>query len=82
YNPYPLASSNDVKSAKRLKQALIAFEQAVRDAGPEEFLKKYHALLVEVQYDLGDMQRAPIVSLAEQAVAARRLLDDLDKGGK
>jgi hypothetical protein len=28
-----------------------------------------------VQYDLGDMQPAPIVSLAAQAVDARRLLD-------
>jgi hypothetical protein len=75
YNAYPLASSNDVKSAKHLKKKLIDFEGAVRDAGPEEFLKKYHAFLVEVQYDLGDMQPAPIVSLAAQAVDARRLLD-------
>jgi hypothetical protein len=75
YNAYPLASSNDVKSAKHLKKKLIDFEGAVRDAGPEEFLKKYHAFLVEVQYDLGDMQPAPIVSMATQAVDARRLLD-------
>jgi hypothetical protein len=75
YNAYPLASSNDVKSAKHLKQALISFVEAMRDAGTDEFVKKYHALLVEVQNDLGDLQPTPIVSLASQAVQARRLQD-------
>ncbi len=75
YSAYPLASANDVKSAKHLREALIAFEEATRNLGPDEFLQRYHKLLAEVQHDLGDMRPTPIVSLAAQAVEARRLYD-------
>lgn len=67
YTAYPLASANDVKAASRVKTALIDFNERSADAEPEEFMKQYKALLRGLQYDLGDMQPTPIVSLAEQA---------------
>lgn len=72
YNAYPLASSNDVKSAQRLKRSLLAFREATHDADPDEFLKRYHALLVDLQQDLGTMCATPIVSLADQSIEERR----------
>ncbi|MDD5037388.1 MAG: hypothetical protein PHE55_21895 [Methylococcaceae bacterium] len=71
YNAYPLAASNDVKAAKRVKAALIEFDEKNRDAKPDEFLKQYNALLRNLQLDLGEMSPAPIVSMAAEAVEER-----------
>ncbi len=76
YNAYPLASSNDVKSAKKLKESLLNFIDTTRDVEPDEFLQQYNKLLLALQNDLGEMHPAPIVSLAEQTVAARRRRDN------
>lgn len=74
YNAYPLASSNDVKSAKHLKQELIEFcDSGILNAKPEKFLNQYNKLLVRVQHDLGAMNPTPIVSMAAYAVKQRRL---------
>lgn len=76
YNAYPLAASNDIKSAQHLKQALIGFEQKTREeTDAATFIEKYHQFLVTVQYDLGDMKPTPVVSMAAQAVKERRLQD-------
>src|SRR6185312_11204120 len=45
YNAYPLAASNDIKSAKTEKDALIKFQQQPLDASDEAFMKRYNALL-------------------------------------
>ncbi len=73
YNAYPMASSNDVKSAKKVKAALLSFDSISKDKAADEFLKDYHCLLNELQNDLGEMRPSPIVSLSAQAVAERRL---------
>ncbi len=71
YNAYPLAASNDVKSAKTVKAALIAFNQNA-DAGTDaEFLTRYHSLLRGLQHDMGDMYPSPIVSMAAYHVDRR-----------
>ncbi|WP_206732401.1 hypothetical protein [Janthinobacterium sp. 17J80-10] len=75
YSAYPLASSNDVKAAKKLAQALADFDAATQDVSPDAFLKNYHALLRRVQNDLGDMRPTPIVSMSAQQVEKRRLRD-------
>ena len=72
YNAYPSASSNDVKAAKRIKGALVAFIDDSRDSSPGEFRKKYDALLNGLQNDLSLMAPTPIVSLAAAAVEHRR----------
>jgi hypothetical protein len=75
YNAYPLAASNDVKSAKKLKAALIAFDKQTRDVSDEEFQKQYNALLRGLQHDLGDMRPTPIVSMAAAQVEKRHQRD-------
>jgi hypothetical protein len=72
YNSYPLAASNDIKSAKIVKDKLSAFVRSTEDAAPEEFLREYHLLLKDLQSDLSLLAATPIVSLAAADVAARR----------
>ena len=72
YNAYPTASSNDVKAAKRIKGGLEAFIGDTKDDYPDEFKKKYDAMLNSLQNDLSMMAPTPIVSLAAAAVADRR----------
>jgi hypothetical protein len=67
YNAYPMATANDLKSAKKLKAALLDFDTRYGAAAPDEFRKQYNKLLRELQHDLGTMQPLPIVSLADQA---------------
>lgn len=71
YNAYPLAASNDVKSAKGVKAALIAFGAQPEDASDEAFMKRYNALLRGLQHDLGDMYPTPIVSMSANQVERR-----------
>jgi hypothetical protein len=68
YNAYPMASSNDVKSAKRVKDSLLAFIGDSQDAEPEEFLQKYNRLLINLQHDISQMGPNPVVSLSASAV--------------
>ena len=72
YNAYPLAASNDVKSAKNVKSTLIKFEQATRTASDDEFLKLYKGLLRGLQHDLGDMYPTPIVTMSANQVERRQ----------
>src|SRR4029077_15329637 len=64
YNAYPMASSNDVKSAKRVKANLLAFIGEVEKATPEVFQEKYNRLLLELQHDISQMGPNPVISLA------------------
>ncbi len=72
YNAYPMAASNDVKSAKRLKARLVKFIGDTDTASAAEFQKEYNRMLLDLQYDLCLMAPTPIVSLASQAIAERR----------
>lgn len=71
YNAYPLASSNDVKSAKSVRDALIAFNEELDKGSDEDFMKRYKTLLRGLQHDLGDMYPTPIVSMAAYQVDRR-----------
>ena len=71
YNAYPLAASNDVKSAKALKSALIAFDQQAAEGTDADFMARYTTLLRGLQHDLGDMYPTPIVSMAAYQVERR-----------
>ncbi|GAB6141048.1 hypothetical protein JCM14076_17770 [Methylosoma difficile] len=72
YNAYPLASSNDVKSAKTVKDSLIKFQADTQSVGDEQFLSQYNALLRGLQHDLGDMYPTPIVSMSAYQVQRRK----------
>ena len=71
YNAYPMASSNDVKSARRVKQTLLRFIDDVRTDSPDEFQRKYNLLLLDLQHDISQMGANPVVSLAARAVEER-----------
>ena len=73
YSAYPMAASNDVKSAKKLKQALINFSAVSISKTSDEFLVDYNRLLNYLQHDFGEMRATPIVSLAAHAVKERYL---------
>lgn len=75
YNAYPLATSNDVKSAKKVKQALQTFDEQWANAPPDEFLRQYHGMLRNLQNDLGAMCPAPIISMSAAQVQKRRKRD-------
>lgn len=72
YNAYPIAASNDVKAAKRIKAGLVEFINSTKNDTPDDFKKKYDGLLNALQNDLSLMAPTPIVSLAAAAVASRR----------
>ena len=71
YSAYPMASANDVKSAKILKNALLQFCNDTQGLGADDFLKAYHGLLNKLQHHLGEMRPTPVVSMAVRSVEAR-----------
>jgi hypothetical protein len=72
YNAYPLATSNDLKSACHVRSALIAFQRgADADADDSAFATRYRALLRSLQHDLGDLYPTPIVSMSAYQVERR-----------
>lgn len=71
YNSYPMASSNDVKSARRVKEQLLNLCEDIDSIGAEGFVKKYNAALFELQADLSQMEPTPVVSTADEAIKKR-----------
>jgi hypothetical protein len=71
YNAYPMASSNDIKSAKKVKTNLLSFIGEVKDVTPEVFQDQYNRLLLELQHDISQMGPNPVVSLAASSVERR-----------
>ena len=71
YNAYPMASSNDVKSGKKVRDALLAFMPDVEGATAAQFQEKYNLLMLGLQHDISQMGANPVVSLAASAVERR-----------
>lgn len=71
YSAYPMASANDVKSAKILKNTLVQFCKDTQGLTAEDFLSSYHSLLNTLQHHLGEMRPTPVVSMAVRSVEAR-----------
>jgi hypothetical protein len=72
YSAYPMAASNDVKSAHKVKQKLCEFAKQSEASTPQLFLEQYNRLLKDLQNDLGQLASSPILSLAAEDIAARR----------
>ena len=72
FNAYPMAASNDVKSAKRVRDGLLKFDSRSQGLSPEDFFSQYNGLLLDLQHDLSQMDESPVVSLSAAAVAERR----------
>jgi len=81
YNAYPLATSNDIKSAKTVKTALLQFQQATQNKTDDEFMTLYNSLLRGLQHDLGDMYPTPIVSMSAYQVERRQKWHDRNLAG-
>lgn len=79
YNAYPLASSNDVKSAKRVQRHVKELCQRADMLSADDFLKEYKAALMELQADLSQMEPTPVVSLAHEATKKRERIDRKQK---
>jgi hypothetical protein len=62
YNSVPGAAQRDVKSALRVRRALLDLEKQHTSSTPEQFRKLYIAALVGVQNDLGYQGYAPVAS--------------------
>jgi hypothetical protein len=71
YNPYPMATSNDVKAASRVKSSLIGFIGETEKSTAQDFQDKYNKLLLTLQHDLSQMGPNPIVSLSAASVERR-----------
>lgn len=75
YSAYPMAASNDVKSAKKVKSSLLELKVKASSMSPDEFQSAYNETILSLQHDLSEMKPTPIVSLAAEAVSKRRQLD-------
>lgn len=83
YNAYPMASANDVKSAKKLHLALMDFDARLDiSATDEAFQKSFHKLLRDLQHDMSMMHHTPIVSMAAQSVQMRLVADRVRRQNK
>ena len=60
YNVYPRATTNDVKAALRVQDALDQFASASQSVSPADFEKAWLEFLVRVQPDLGSTGVAPV----------------------
>jgi hypothetical protein len=71
YNAYPMATTNDVKSGRRVKDELRKFCSEVEGVSDKDFQDRYNLLLLELQHDLSQMGPHPVVSLSAQSVENR-----------
>jgi hypothetical protein len=60
YTAYPYASTNDVKAAVRVNDAVGEFARGAQVLSPEDFERAYLNLVVKVQGDLGSIGVAPM----------------------
>jgi hypothetical protein len=75
YSAYPMASSNDVKSAQRVKEQLSNLCQGIDSISEQDFIKKYNDVLFTLQSDLSQMAPTPVVSLANEAFQKRNRIE-------
>ena len=62
YNSVPGAAQRDVKSALRVRRAILELADKHKSFSPAEFQKLYVATLIVVQNDLGYQGYAPVAS--------------------
>jgi hypothetical protein len=79
YDAYPLATSNDVKSAERVRAALLDLAAIAGQVSDDDFQAAYNRQVLALQHDLARMEGTPIVSLANEAVVERQRLQGLGR---
>lgn len=68
YNAYPLASANDVKSARTLLSNLQSFESSCQTLTDDEFMTAWQQLLADNQHSMGSMGDSPSMSTSHELV--------------
>lgn len=76
YNAYPMSSSNDVKSAQKVKRGLIELTIDLQTITASEFKVKYNQAILSLQDDISRMAPTPVVSLANEAIEKRSRIED------
>ncbi len=71
-----MSSSNDVKSAKKVKKKLLDLSQNLDNISTSDFQKKYNQALLDLQADISHMAPTPVVSLAHEAIEKRKNIQD------
>ena len=66
YNAYPLAASNDVKSAQTLSEGLNELASQVDQLSDDEVMQHYNTFLSEHQEALGTMDVGPVMTINPQ----------------
>jgi hypothetical protein len=72
YNSVPGAAQRDVKSALRVRRAILDLAARHAALSPEDFRRQYVAALVGVQNDLGYQGYAPVASVDTQRADQNR----------
>ena len=72
YNSVPGAAQRNVKSALRVRRAILALAARRAALSPTEFRKLYVSTVVEVQNDLGSQGCAPVASRDTRDAAQHR----------
>lgn len=75
YNAYPMSSSNDVKSAKKVKEELLKLKKGLEGITASDFKKNYDQVLLDLQDDISRMSPTPVVSLANEAIEKRKSIE-------
>jgi hypothetical protein len=75
YSAYPLASSNDVKSAREVKRHVIDLCSNAESSKADDFLRHYKDSILYLQCHLSQMEPTPVVSLAHEATKKRERID-------
>lgn len=76
YSAYPLASSNDVKSAQHVKGKVIDLQQGLDSISAADFRKKYDAATIDLQAHISRLTPSPVISLAYEAIEKRRRIEE------
>lgn len=77
YSAYPLASSNDIKAARRVRITLQELAGQIDSLSDDDFFRAYNRSLVKLQDNLAQMSPAPILSLAAGAIDERQRIERL-----
>lgn len=75
YNSYPLASSNDVKSAKAVKAQLLVLTENLATITAADFFTLYNKTLFTLQADISQMEPSPVISVAAEAIAKKTRIE-------
>ncbi len=76
YSAYPIGSSNDVKSAKCVKEKILEMNKNLDTISAADFMKQYQEAVLDLQDDISRMSETPVVSLSHEAIEKRTRIEE------